>query len=82
MPRYYFDILENDIVIRDDDGIELPDLEKVRQEAIKSAREVMADEVRFSGKIENRTMQVRDASGAEVLNLPFGNAIESPKLIW
>ena len=82
MPRYFFDILESDVVIRDEEGMELANVDTVRLEAIEGAREVMADEVRFSGRIENRAMQVRDESGNVVLEMPFSSAIESPKLVW
>jgi len=33
MRRYYFDMLEGDEIARDDEGLELPDLSKVQEEA-------------------------------------------------
>jgi hypothetical protein len=33
MPRYYFDLIEGDEVIPDEEGLELSSIEKVREEA-------------------------------------------------
>ena len=41
MPRYHFDIrLENGTLLRDDEGLDLPDVKSARQEALMVIAEV------------------------------------------
>ena len=51
-------------------GSDLPDMEAVREEAVKRARELIADDLRLS-RLEDRTFWVRDESGETVLTLAF-----------
>ena len=43
MPRYFFNIVDDDRTIVDSQGVELADLDEVRQEAVTSARELMSE---------------------------------------
>ena len=43
MPRYYFDTRDNETFLRDDVGLQLPDLEAVKVEAAKSLAELARD---------------------------------------
>ena len=45
MPHYYFQIRDGDDLIRDDEGIELPDLSAARREAVLSARDIVSDAI-------------------------------------
>ena len=49
MARYFFSIKMRDRVIPDEEGSEFSDLDQACQEAIKAAREIVA-EFAFSGK--------------------------------
>ena len=43
MPRYFFHIRDDDRLIRDDEGAELPDLAAARKEAALSAQEILLE---------------------------------------
>ena len=43
MPRYFFHIRDDDNLIRDEEGTELPDLSAARKEAALSAQEVLLE---------------------------------------
>lgn len=67
MSRYYFDIVEDDQVAPDEEGIDLPDLVEARREAVHSLADI-ARELVVDGADEPRqiVVRVRDESG-EVL---------------
>lgn len=59
MPQYYFDTRDNETFIRDDIGLQLPDLEAVKAEAAKSLAELARDVL--PGALKRRlTVDVRD----------------------
>ncbi|HEV2080228.1 MAG TPA: hypothetical protein VGR19_10100, partial [Allosphingosinicella sp.] len=75
MPRFYFHVYD-DIVALDDEGVELPDLETVRREALKGARELACENLR-NGKLNlDHRIEVVDEDQRLVLNLPFRSALE------
>lgn len=75
MPRYYFD-LHNDVEARDEEGLELVDLDAARNEAIRSGRELFAEGV-LAGRVNlNHWIEVRDESGAQVLTIRFGDTVK------
>jgi hypothetical protein len=67
MPRYYFDV---DSERPDTAGVELPDRKAARSEAIRAAAEILRD---IDGSLSSRewVMQVKDESGAVILELRF-----------
>ena len=75
MPRYYFHIKEEATTIRDNDGMELEELEAVRNEATQAAREMMSEDVREGYAPNGRTFVVTDERGQTVLMFPFKDAI-------
>lgn len=77
MPRYFFHIRQGDELFTDDEGEELADLNAVRNEAVESARELMADDVAQGRPSELRVFEVTDEHGNTVLTLPFEDAIHS-----
>jgi hypothetical protein len=57
MPRYYFHVENGQEIIRDEEGIDLSDLDAVREEATTAARQIMSQSVlvhRAITKIEAR----------------------------
>jgi hypothetical protein len=58
-------------VIEDDAGIELPDLETARLEAIKSAREQIAQFAKAGSDVLNWQLMVRDERRRLIFRLPF-----------
>jgi hypothetical protein len=45
MPRYYFDLLDGDVLALDEEGLELSDLRAVQAEAAKSLVDMTRDAV-------------------------------------
>lgn len=76
MPRYYFDAREHDIIAHDPDGVELPDLEAARHEAILGARELMSSVIMKGQPPDGRRFIIRDEEGRVVLEVPFADAIK------
>jgi hypothetical protein len=74
VPRYFFHIFD-DVVLMDDEGIELPDAEAARAEALAGAREMMCDQVRNGRLSLHHRIEVEDDRGQAVLTLPFDEAV-------
>ena len=66
MRRYYFDFRDGDILAEDEEGIELPDIESVQEEAARSlvdmAKSVVSDNS-DSSRWHRMVVEVRDDSG-------------------
>lgn len=67
MPRFFFNIRDGYDVDEDDEGIELPDLDAARAEAIATVEE-LRDELADAGNIE---LEIVDESGRRLLTVPF-----------
>jgi len=66
MPRYYFDIIENDHRSRDREGVDLPSLDDARREAQEALADMAAEVFRRS---ENATLTIEirtESDGASV----------------
>ncbi|WOH67973.1 DUF6894 family protein [Bradyrhizobium sp. BWA-3-5] len=67
MRRYYFDMREEDHLAVDLEGLELPDIESVQEEAVQSLGELARDTVRepnYSCDRKRRiAIEVRDITG-------------------
>lgn len=75
VPVYYFNLYD-DIVCVDDEGQELTDLATARAQAIRAAREIIADQAR-DGRINlSPWIEVEDEDRRPVLTLPFRSAVE------
>ena len=66
MPSYYFHIRENGELIKDQDGIELPNIDAVHDEVRNSIIAVLKDE-RPGELSADREFQVEDQDGRTVL---------------
>jgi len=75
MPRFFFH-LKDGITVCDEDGLVFATPEDARQEAIKAAREIMANDVR-QGRLSLRDqILIDDENGRPVMVVPFADAIE------
>jgi hypothetical protein len=66
MKRYYFDLRDGDAVSVDEEGLELPDIEAVQEEAARSLVDMAKDAVRgrrFNGFGRGMEVEVRDEDG-------------------
>ncbi len=75
MPRYFFNLRAKNEFIRDDDGIDLPNLEQVRWEAEQGARALLAELIKGGQELDHQAFEVTDERGALVLVYEFREAI-------
>jgi len=75
MSRYFFHIKCKAKMIRDEEGMDLEDLDAVREEAQESARQVTSDRLLFGEQIEDEAFVVTDEQGQTVLTFPFKDVI-------
>jgi hypothetical protein len=75
MPMYYFHIRGGDKIIEDLEGIDLPNIAAVQEEALQAAREAVADQIVQGNPIDNKRFLVVDEKGDIVLIMPFTAAI-------
>ena len=76
MPRYFFHIRENDSFDEDIEGLDLPSVDDAHTEALKAAREMVAELVRHGEPIDGMTFEVVDETGSLVHRLPFRSVID------
>jgi hypothetical protein len=75
MPRYFFHIKDKAKTIRDEEGMELQDLDAVLVEARESARQIMSERVLEGHEPDGRVFVVTEEQGETVLTFPFRLAI-------
>ena len=66
MARYYFNFRDGDSLVRDDEGLELPDVEAVQNVAIRALTDIARDEGRAasgSGDARDMEIEVRNDDG-------------------
>jgi hypothetical protein len=65
MKRYFFDLRDGDYIALDEEGVELPDMERVQEEAAlalaQMARDMVPGAVKDAG--HRMAIEVRDESG-------------------
>ncbi|MEZ0170889.1 hypothetical protein [Microvirga sp. TS319] len=67
MPRFFFNIRDGYDVDEDEEGIELPDFDAARAEALATVEE-LRDELSDAGNIE---LEIVDETGRRLLTVPF-----------
>lgn len=72
MARYYFHIRTGDQLVEDDEGVDLPNVAAVQQEARNAAREMIAESVMGGEHIAAQRFEIVDENGDIVAVLPFG----------
>ena len=79
MPKYFFNIRRGSETTADDEGLYLPDIDAVREEARRSAREMITQEA-LTGYIHpDQSFIVTDQFGQIVLTLNFKAALKPTK---
>ena len=66
MPRYFFDVHDIRGIHRDDHGHDLPDLEAVRKEAMRTLPEIAYDQMPSDGDRQSYVVLVTDEDGHPV----------------
>ena len=73
MARYFFHIFNDEIVV-DEEGIELPTVEAVREHALEGARSLVCESVKKGHLNLDHRIEVTDAKNVSVLTLTFREA--------
>ena len=75
MPRYFFHVYD-DVIARDDEGVELPNIEAARLNAIRGARDIIAGQVRHGHFVQSHWIDVVDENNETVLKVAFRDAVD------
>jgi hypothetical protein len=73
MPRYYFNIRSETVMIRGPDGPELPDLS-----AARAARDLLAELLGEGAVIDGQVFEISDADGEVLEGLPVRSVLRLP----
>jgi hypothetical protein len=74
MQRYFFDLNERGDVTTDEEGRLLPDAAAAHRHAVVEAREIMSGDIRRGVLSLEYAIEVRDETGAIILNVLFHEA--------
>jgi hypothetical protein len=78
MGRYYFHLKDGDEMIPDEDGTELQDVAAATREALRSARELLADAIKAGKPKIYDAFVIADEAGRTVEVLPFAALLPEP----
>jgi hypothetical protein len=73
VPRYFFDARSENGLSRDEEGLDLPDLEAARAEALKAAEQLWGD---LSADTSQMAIEITDEAGQTILTVSFTEAAE------
>src|SRR5262245_60527641 len=76
MPLFFFNLCTPDGVERDEEGIELPDIETAYLEAFQTAVEMWTEAIRHRRDASQECFEITDASGQVLMTIPFIEVIE------
>ena len=70
MPKFYINFLDTgDQLAEDDDGFDFPSLEKAREAALASAREILADNIKGKAGFPLKAVIIADERGQELATI-------------
>jgi hypothetical protein len=69
MPKYHFQQRTGHSVVDDDEGSDFPDIETARQYALRAARELLAESIRWNGKPPPDCIVVMDGEGRQIMTV-------------
>jgi enamine deaminase RidA (YjgF/YER057c/UK114 family) len=76
MPRYFRHIRHDGQIIQDPEGIDLPDLEAARAEAIQEIRDILAEAVKSgTDDMIDDALVLTDETGRVLTIIPFLEAL-------
>lgn len=75
MPRYFFHVYD-DVIAIDEEGMELPNVAAARLQALRGARDIVAEQVKHGYFVLSHWIDVVDDGGEAVLTLSFREAVE------
>ena len=75
MPLYFFDITDTGKTWLDSEGTELANLEKAREEALRTLGEIVKDKLP-DGDYRNFLIEIREGDGAPLLSASLALRVE------
>ena len=75
MPRFYLHIRDGNSLIEDPDGSDLPDLAAAQDEAIISAREILAERLKHGEILNGQCFEIVDENGELRAVVPLKDAM-------
>ena len=78
MGRFYFHLKDGDRIITDEDGLDLPDLDAARREAILGARELLADAIKAGKSKVPDALVIADEAGRALEVVPLVDLLPEP----
>jgi len=71
MARFHFHVHDGNNIFSDEEGCELTDRAAAEIEAVRSARDLAAERVRFGKPLADCAVEVSDVSGRWFFSVPF-----------
>lgn len=75
MSRFYFHVRSGTNITTDEEGTECADVAAAREEALATARDVVADAVKASKNETPDCFIIADADGTELMTVAFSEAL-------
>ena len=79
MPQFFFNFRDEDGLDRDEEGLDLPDVDAAYLEAFEAAKEMWIEAIRDMRNPTRQSFEVADADGNTLVIVPFGEVIASLK---
>lgn len=71
MPRYFFHFQDGPARLSDPEGVALPDPEAAWYQGVRSAREIIDQDLAAGAIRPNRRLEILDEGGEEIWAVPF-----------
>lgn len=75
MALFHLHVFQPDVVAQDEEGVELPNLDAARQEAVRGARSIMCEELGTGSLSLDCHIDIEDSSGQVLATVLFREAI-------
>jgi hypothetical protein len=78
MPKFFINFRNGDKIMKDLDGIDAPSLDKAREAALKSVRELVTENIRSNSDQPVLAAIITDESGKELLTISAKEVLPQP----
>ncbi len=78
MGRFYLHIKDGDEIFPDEEGIELPNIESARKEALQAAREMLSEAIRGGKPKVAEAFVIADKAGRTLEVVPLAAVLPEP----
>jgi hypothetical protein len=78
MPRFYFDVDDGQLLARDDQGSDLPDLAAAERQASEALGDIAHDVLRSGTAMGTIAVSIRNSTGEELLVVSLTYASSGP----